>query len=74
MQHDIAAAMQAVTAGDAPWQAIIDAQQTCYPRCAPHGTPTPMILDDEPVCMQCITEGGDTIRRRIAALLPAREG
>lgn len=74
MQHDIAAAEAAVKAGDAPWQAVIDAQQTCYPRCAPHGTPTPMILDDAPICVQCITDQGDSIRGRLKSLLPAREG
>lgn len=65
MQHDITAAMQAVQAGHAPWQTVIEAQNATYPRCAAHDAPTPMILDDEPICIQCIAELGDAIRARL---------
>lgn len=68
MQHDIAAAIQAVQAGAAPWQTVIDVQQTYYPRCVAHGVPTPMILDDTPVCAQCIAD--PAIQQRLRTLLP----
>lgn len=74
MQHDIAAAISAVQAGQASWEAVITAQQAVYPRCATHDIPTPMILDDQPICMQCIAERGDAIKQRLRSLLPAREG
>jgi hypothetical protein len=65
MQHDITAAFTAVQAGAAPWQTVIDAQQIYYPRCAAHDVPTPMILDNEPICIRCIAERGDAFKARL---------
>jgi hypothetical protein len=66
MTHGIiAAALAAVQTGTEPWQTVIDAQQIYYPRCAAHDTPTPMVLDDEPICIQCIAERGDAIRAQL---------